>query len=685
MRGGNLLTMGGMRAAGALVLSLLAVLVPAAPSAAAEVETVPFETRVGGRDRAARPRLPAGGRAAPAGHRAAVQPVLRRPGPHLRRHRRRLDQRARSRSCSTPASPYAAVSMRGTGQSEGCMRFGDEPDQQDGAAVVSALAAQPWSNGSVGMYGHSFPAWSQMMTMAARPPALKAIVPTSGVFDLWSAAHAARRAAQRRGQRSAFGPIFTAVDRPPAAGRDQPDLPRAARALPRASPRTRTPATAPSSTSSATCASASTRQPDPDDDLDRDHLRHQRRPHPRSSRACGTGCAPTARGSCSASGATRSRPTHKPDWQQQVVALVRPLPARRAADRRRAASSSTRTTPTTGTPPTAGRRARARRRCASRAREVVPDGEQAEPVDATLPVGRQRPRPADSTSPTSRRGSTPRPAARTRSLFASRPLAEDALLAGNFELDLELTSTLPGGNLSVFLWRTAGSGRLPRPDGDVVRPRADGPAPLGDAGARQGLPGRRADARALRSHPFAATPAQGRADRRGDRRRLVGARARPAATRGITVTGGTREAAGARRIRRAARDGAPTAGGTEPPALRLRAARARRPALREPPALRDPAAAIVVRARVTVAGRRVRVTRRARAAARARRPARHAPRGRARPHRRRHTRRAARRRDTHATGRAPRSGGRPEMEAAMNAIGKRGASCSHSSSAARPR
>src|SRR2546423_6481586 len=110
---------------------------------------------------------------------------------------------------------YAAVNMRGTGHSDGCMGFGDPTDVSDAATVVQTIASQPWSNGNVGMYGHSFPAWSQMMAMAGHPPALKAIVPTSGAFDLWSLLM--RRGAPLNAEGStAFGPIFTsATGHPP--------------------------------------------------------------------------------------------------------------------------------------------------------------------------------------------------------------------------------------------------------------------------------------------------------------------------------------------------------------------------------------------------------------------------------------------------------------------------------------
>jgi predicted acyl esterase len=77
----------------------------------------------------------------------------------------------------------AQVNMRGTGLSDGCLQFGNEVDQQDAYLVIETLADQPWANGNVGMIGHSFSAWSQYMAIAAEPPSLKAVIPTSGVSD----------------------------------------------------------------------------------------------------------------------------------------------------------------------------------------------------------------------------------------------------------------------------------------------------------------------------------------------------------------------------------------------------------------------------------------------------------------------------------------------------------------------
>ena len=77
----------------------------------------------------------------------------------------------------------ALVNMRGTGLSGGCMEWGSANDRADAARVVEALAAQGWSNGTVGMIGLSFPGWTPFLAAAEQPRALKAIVAMSGVVD----------------------------------------------------------------------------------------------------------------------------------------------------------------------------------------------------------------------------------------------------------------------------------------------------------------------------------------------------------------------------------------------------------------------------------------------------------------------------------------------------------------------
>jgi putative CocE/NonD family hydrolase len=68
------------------------------------------------------------------------------------------------------------LDIRGTGSSEG--RPVDEYTRQehdDLAEVIAWLAAQPWSNGNVGMFGTSWGGFNALQVAMNRPPALKAI------------------------------------------------------------------------------------------------------------------------------------------------------------------------------------------------------------------------------------------------------------------------------------------------------------------------------------------------------------------------------------------------------------------------------------------------------------------------------------------------------------------------------
>jgi predicted acyl esterase len=55
-----------------------------------------------------------------------------------------------------------------------------------------------------------------------------------------------------------------------------------------------------------------------------------------------------------------------------------------------------------------------------------------------------------------------------QALYVSRPVEQDVLLAGNFEADVKLSSTLPGGNFAVTLWKTSGPGTCPDAAASVV-------------------------------------------------------------------------------------------------------------------------------------------------------------------------------------------------------------------------
>lgn len=75
----------------------------------------------------------------------------------------------------------AYMSVRGTGESGGCMEFMSMSEQKDVDFVVTWLAQRPWSNGNVGMMGRSYDGTTPIMAAALGNPYLKTIVPISGV------------------------------------------------------------------------------------------------------------------------------------------------------------------------------------------------------------------------------------------------------------------------------------------------------------------------------------------------------------------------------------------------------------------------------------------------------------------------------------------------------------------------
>ncbi|HEY6219779.1 MAG TPA: CocE/NonD family hydrolase, partial [Gemmatimonadaceae bacterium] len=73
----------------------------------------------------------------------------------------------------------AFADVRGNHNSGGCSDFASLDIGQDGYNVVEWLAARPWSNGRVGMYGGSYDADAQIATASLNPPHLVTIVPTA--------------------------------------------------------------------------------------------------------------------------------------------------------------------------------------------------------------------------------------------------------------------------------------------------------------------------------------------------------------------------------------------------------------------------------------------------------------------------------------------------------------------------
>jgi putative CocE/NonD family hydrolase len=79
---------------------------------------------------------------------------------------------------------YAVVSqdVRGRGDSGGAFGFWFQ-EVNDGYDTIEWLAAQPWTDGRVGMMGPSYPGFVQWLAARAHPSHLVCIVPTSGGGD----------------------------------------------------------------------------------------------------------------------------------------------------------------------------------------------------------------------------------------------------------------------------------------------------------------------------------------------------------------------------------------------------------------------------------------------------------------------------------------------------------------------
>jgi len=79
------------------------------------------------------------------------------------------------------------VDSRGSGDSDGL--FDDEyspHELSDATEVIAWIAAQPWSNGRVGMTGISWGGFNSLQVAAMRPPALKAVISLSSSADRYN-------------------------------------------------------------------------------------------------------------------------------------------------------------------------------------------------------------------------------------------------------------------------------------------------------------------------------------------------------------------------------------------------------------------------------------------------------------------------------------------------------------------
>ncbi|MEA3166585.1 MAG: uncharacterized protein QOJ26_1457, partial [Thermoplasmata archaeon] len=98
---------------------------------------------------------------------------------------------ADSNDASSQSNPYVqagfahmTMSVRGTGNSGGCLDFFGPREQKDQAELIEWAGVQPWSNGRVGMFGGSYVGTTVVEAAIQSPPHLKAAVAVAPVPDL---------------------------------------------------------------------------------------------------------------------------------------------------------------------------------------------------------------------------------------------------------------------------------------------------------------------------------------------------------------------------------------------------------------------------------------------------------------------------------------------------------------------
>ena len=79
----------------------------------------------------------------------------------------------------------AMMDLRGTGRSDGCLDHLGPNDARDLKTVIEWLADQAWSNGKIGMTGHSYVGSTPSVAAAQAPRGLATIVPSAGLASMY--------------------------------------------------------------------------------------------------------------------------------------------------------------------------------------------------------------------------------------------------------------------------------------------------------------------------------------------------------------------------------------------------------------------------------------------------------------------------------------------------------------------
>jgi predicted acyl esterase len=79
----------------------------------------------------------------------------------------------------------AMFDLRGTGRSTGCLDHLGQKDARDLETVIEWLASRSWSNGRVGVTGHSYVGSTPSVAAAQAPEGLETIVPSAGLASMY--------------------------------------------------------------------------------------------------------------------------------------------------------------------------------------------------------------------------------------------------------------------------------------------------------------------------------------------------------------------------------------------------------------------------------------------------------------------------------------------------------------------
>jgi uncharacterized protein len=108
------------------------------------------------------------------------------------------------------------VDIRGSGESDGVIDGEYTPRElSDACEVIAWIAAQPWSNGSVGMMGISWGGFNCLQVAALRPPALKAVISIASTVDRYNDDIHYKNGCHLSAQLSWAGTMFGYQSRPP--------------------------------------------------------------------------------------------------------------------------------------------------------------------------------------------------------------------------------------------------------------------------------------------------------------------------------------------------------------------------------------------------------------------------------------------------------------------------------------